>query len=675
LAALHSMRVRYLMRILLTILFIFIFCQKGISQSSNSAEFHDLDELYDAAWDLIVEFPDSCMKISYTLLAKAQKQQSHRHRAFAYSCIAEASVVKGNVREAIETHRLALDIYKQINDQQGMSATYGNMGNLYFLLNEYESAKKFMSRGYEIEYMVGDSIGMAYSLANLGIIEKHLENFDLALENYKKGLAYVLNDDEHIQLRANLLGNIGSLYITTAQHDLAYPYLIGSLDLKTKHSDELSLATVYNNLGEFYETKGDQSLALKYFNQAMEISERFQAIPELISTSFHLYRSHKKHGNIDLALKYFEKHYELRQERDKEENTRALARMEIDYEYTVKAAADSVRMVKEKELLDAEKRAVKQRSWWLGIAAILGLFFILIVVNRYRVVAQKNKIIGEQKLEVEKQRDLVEEKNKEIMDSITYARRIQNAILPAKQNLESVLPEYFVYYLPKDVVAGDFYWLEQHGDVVLIAAADCTGHGVPGAMVSVICNNGLNRSVREYGKTIPGEILDQTREIVLQEFEKSEDDVKDGMDISLVSLAHRAEEQNENESEDSGHSRSVIQWSGANNPLWIVRNSEIIEIKPDKQPIGKYDNPKPFTTHEIEVQQGDKIYLFTDGIQDQFGGEKGKKLKPSNFKKWLLEVENLSMNGQKTILAQKFEAWKSDHEQLDDVCLIGIEIV
>ena len=210
---------------------------------------------------------------------------------------------------------------------------------------------------------------------------------------------------------------------------------------------------------------------------------------------------------------------------------------------------------------------------------------------------------------------------------------------------------------------------------ILIAAADCTGHGVPGAMVSVVCNNGLNRSVREFGLTDPGKILDKTREIVIQEFEKSEEEVKDGMDIALVALQN--EKQNENERNDphSPHSFSLC-YSGAHNPLWIIRKgaSEVDEIKANKQPIGKFAQAVPFETKEVQLNSGDTIYIFSDGYSDQFGGEKGKKFKSSNFKKLLLSIQNKPMNEHKNILWERVEEWQGNLEQVDDVCVIGIRL-
>jgi hypothetical protein len=203
---------------------------------------------------------------------------------------------------------------------------------------------------------------------------------------------------------------------------------------------------------------------------------------------------------------------------------------------------------------------------------------------------------------------------------------------------------------------------------------------VPGALISVVCNNALNRSVREYGITEPGKILDKTREIIIQEFEKSEENVADGMDISLCAI---------------DFNKMTLQWAGANNPLWIVRNVELemlndetkkeystsntqnlklIEIKPDKQPIGKYFKQSPFTTHTIELQKGDVIYVFTDGYQDQFGGEKNKKLMVVNFKKLLLSIQDKSMEEQKIALENYFYEWKGTYEQIDDVCVIGVKV-
>jgi serine phosphatase RsbU (regulator of sigma subunit) len=216
-----------------------------------------------------------------------------------------------------------------------------------------------------------------------------------------------------------------------------------------------------------------------------------------------------------------------------------------------------------------------------------------------------------------------------------------------------------VLYKPKDIVAGDFYWMEEINDCVLIAAADCTGHGVPGAMVSVVCSNALNRAVKEFHLSDTGAILDKVTDLVLETFEKSVSEVKDGMDISLVSINKLSKK---------------IQWSGANNPLWYFDNGELKEITADKQPIGKTDNRKPFTAHTFVCKPNTTLYLFTDGYADQFGGPKGKKFKYKPLQELLSENHKKEPQSQQTILNTAFDNWKGELEQVDDVCIIGIKL-
>ena len=305
------------------------------------------------------------------------------------------------------------------------------------------------------------------------------------------------------------------------------------------------------------------------------------------------------------------------------------------------------------------------RTWLFYLLCVISGLFMTYLIFMYRLRAiqiQKNKLeelVDTRTVELKTQKEIVEHKNDEILSSLNYAKRIQKAILPPDKLITQHLAQSFVLYKPKDIVAGDFYWLETVKDAILFAAADCTGHGVPGAMVSVICNNGLNRSVREYGLTDPGEILSKTRSLVIAEFEKSEDKVNDGMDIALCSLKG-----------------NELKYAGAHNPLWIIRkNSNLIEeIKANKQPIGQFDNPEPYNTHTLNLEKGDTIYIFSDGFVDQFGGPKGKKYKAAAFRKKLLSVQEKSMQEQMTILNQEFETWKGSLEQVDDVCVIGIKI-
>ena len=253
----------------------------------------------------------------------------------------------------------------------------------------------------------------------------------------------------------------------------------------------------------------------------------------------------------------------------------------------------------------------------------------------------------------------LETKNKEITDSIEYALRIQTAILPPQKIVKQYLENSFILYKPKDIVAGDFYWMETIDDAILFAACDCTGHGVPGAMVSVVCHNALNRAVREFGLTQPAAILDKTTQIILENFSKSEEEIQDGMDISICALNIKTKS---------------LEWAGANNSLLLIANGQLTETKADKQCIGYNDNVKPFTNHQFNLLPDTSIYLFTDGFADQFGGVRKKKLTKNKFKELLLSIQQLPIQQQARELDDFITNYKQSSEQTDDILVIGVKV-
>ena len=317
------------------------------------------------------------------------------------------------------------------------------------------------------------------------------------------------------------------------------------------------------------------------------------------------------------------------------------------------------------------------QTWWAYFLYVLAGFTGLTGYSRWRVRSLKKRqkelvvrvneatvVIRSQKEEVEKQKELVEEKNREILDSIEYARRIQAAILPPLELVREKLPDSFILYLPKDIVAGDFYWMSTENGRLYLATCDCTGHGVPGAMVSVVCSNALNKAVNEFQIREPARLLDKVSELLLADFHRSgsdDDAIRDGMDVSLCVL-------------DPVNQK--LQWAGAHNPLWIIRKidtgPELMEIQPDKQAVGS--SRQPFTNHEIHLEQGDCLYLPTDGFADQFGGEQEKKFSKNQLKNLLLDISGKGMQEQGLILLEEHKRWKGSQIQIDDICIIGVRI-
>ena len=308
------------------------------------------------------------------------------------------------------------------------------------------------------------------------------------------------------------------------------------------------------------------------------------------------------------------------------------------------------------------------QTWWfrttVGIMIISTIAYY--IKTRERKLKKEKEIlektVEERTAEVVEQKNLIQEKHKEITDSINYAERIQRSFLATKDLLNENLKDYFVFFQPKDVVSGDFYWASKLPDGnFAYTCADSTGHGVPGAIMSILNISSLELAIKEK-LTSPSEILNYTRTEIINRLKKdgSEEGGKDGMDCSLIIL---------------NKEKTKLTYAAANNPIWIIRENELIELKPDKMPVGKHDKDQnPFTQHEFDLQKGDLIYSLTDGMPDQFGGTKGKKYKYTQLKEFLISISMLSMHEQNQKLKSEFENWKGDLEQVDDVCVIGVKV-
>ncbi len=312
------------------------------------------------------------------------------------------------------------------------------------------------------------------------------------------------------------------------------------------------------------------------------------------------------------------------------------------------------------------------QTWWfyaLSLIVIIAGFVAFVKIRERNLKIEKailKKTVAERTAEVVHQKEELAESNKNIMDSIRYAERIQRAILPLEEKMKEHLTDIFVLFKPKDIVSGDFYWFNSQKDRIFFSAIDCTGHGVPGAFVSLIGNNGLQRAVNEFYLKHPGEILDHLRHFVVDVFEAQEGttDVKDGMDMGLCSITP---------------STNKLEFAGANNPMYIIRNGELEIIKPDKMCVGAYSgDPEDFTNHEFDLNPGDCVYLLSDGYADQFGGPKGKKFKYRPLQRLLLELYDKPMSEQKKILNDTIEEWMhfggEDYEQIDDICIVGVRV-
>lgn len=625
---------------------------------------------------------------------------------------------KGDLREAIKYYTESINIKKELNDSKGISTSYSNIGLIYNKLKEYDNAKRYFRRGLSSDLEAKNYRGIASAYNNLGTVYHHTEVFDSAIYYYLKGaeLRDSIGDNYGISSSYN---NLGSLHMNLAEKlesvnmdsakryaQIAIDYIMPALEIREKIGDINGMASCLNNLGVIQERYFDLNKGIEYCKRAHKIAVENNLIDREMFACSCLSEAYQRQGNLAAAFPYYKRSVELDDSLNNLEKSKEVNQTLMEYEYLAKKMQDSLANVRQQEARDIEEERKelayqqeneKQKMYtYTGIGLALIMLFLFVVMFRsYRakkkaniVLEDKNELISRQKeevenskLHIEEQKEIIEEKNKDITDSIRYAQRIQEAMLPSNSLIKKYFPESFVLYLPKDIVAGDFYWLQtgSNSDDVFIAAADCTGHGVPGAMVSVVCSNALDSAIKEFKLNEPADILDKVRDIVIDTLsgsdeQESEGGVKDGMDISLARINTKSLE---------------ITWAGAHNPLWIFRKSDsnalpfqlqnmnngyFCEFPADKQPIGRFEINKPFTNHSAKLQAGDMLYLFSDGYADQFGGDKGKKMKIGNFKSFLAGIYELSADEQLQKLDTNFINWKGDYEQLDDVCIIGVQL-
>jgi len=553
----------------------------------------------------------------------------------------------------------AHDLAKERNQTDHMAVIQFNIAVFYTNSGDTEKAKKQAKEVLALYKKQGNLFGESsvYNLFaqlkfNADETDSALYYLDLAMANYQ-----TLGDRSRV---AFILMNQGQTLGKMQRWDEAKLKLEEALTIYEEIEEPHFAAQTLSALSAYYEFKEDFPKAIELLLEAISISHELGAMTDESRWLKMLADLYNQTGETALAYKALEDHIAVSDSLDQINKQEAIQEMEARYQ-NEKKQLEIDNLEKETALQTAKIEKDEAQRYALILGLVLALLMIISVSYAFVQKRKDNKLIQAQKEEVEQQHEQLEEKNREITDSIQYAKRIQTAILPPNRIIDQFLPGSFILYKPKDIVAGDFYWLEVADDTVFFAAADCTGHGVPGAMVSVICNNGLNRSVREFGLRKPSDILDKTRELVIKEFEKSDEEVKDGMDISLCAFHQKTGE---------------LLWAGANNPLWIVRKGvdEIEEVKADKQPIGKYALAKPFTNHTLTMQSGDSLYLSTDGFPDQFGGERGKKYKSGNFKKFIIRLSKHPIEEQRSMVDKEFLAWRGDHEQVDDVCVIGLRV-
>jgi tetratricopeptide (TPR) repeat protein len=615
--------------------------------------------------------------------------------AGSYNNIGVIHKTQGRYAEALEALQKALTIFERIGDQQRIADCYNNIGTIHADQGRYAEALEAYQKALTILERIGYQQGIANCYNNIGNIHVKQERYADALEAYQKALAIQerIGDQQGI---ATLYNNIGVTNLAQGRYAEALESYQKALAIRERIGDQRGMASSYNNIGTLHRVQGRYTKALEAFQKALAIAQPLGLQDDLdeiylnlaqtdsalaASGQNHLWKSAYLHHRLYAAYKDSVLN---------EASIRKQAQLESQYEYDKKTALLKAEQEKERALATAQLRQREtQRNLSLlalGIA-LIGLVTFAILYRKIRQqrdliqkqsdeIQQKNLALEQYNAElkstnhaleesnriIQQQAETLLEKNEEILDSIRYAERIQRAILPSAEKWQRLLPESFLLYKPRDIVAGDFYWLEETERYIFLGVADATGHGVPGAFVSIVCANALHKAVLEEGLESPAEILWRAREVVVSQLTQAGEKVKDGMDIGLIRFAK----------ED----RSQAVFAGANRPLWIVSAEGLLEVAGTRQPIGYVEEPKAF--EEVELMLGSRapamVYAFTDGIVDQMGGPKGRKLLPKGMREWLSGLWSQPVAEQAESLKALFETWRGDRPQMDDVTIVGVRV-
>ena len=611
--------------------------------------------------------------------------------ASSESNIGNVLQIQGKYRNAIEYYLKSLKIREELNEKLGIADTYNNIGALYEKQNALSQAMTNYEKALMLYIEVDEKRKSGMVLHNLGYVQSLEKNYVKAMDYYEKSLE-IRKECGDKQGIASTYMNIGELYYVKEKLNDAKKYYDSSYFLFDNTGNhyralqaKMAIAKVLNEAGDHF----------KAISQIEPETQNGKLLPEdLKAAYFILSQAFYKTNDFYSAYHYQKKYIELKDSLNAEENTKNILRLQLDYEFQKKQK--ELELETEKQKIHDEKELSKRHMIILILVICLAAVMVIVVIiyRSYLLKREDNQILENQKKEIEEynekllfyheellsqkedlevqkkmldtQNTLLREKNQRINESIQYAKRIQTLLLPAETTFEKTFTDYFILYRPKDIVSGDFYWIRENNRYVILAVADCTGHGVPGAFMSVLNMSFLDEIV-DSGVTNPAEILNQARDKIKKTLHNNinQNEPRDGMDIGICTI---------------DKSNRILEFSGAYHSLMILNKPEensdgLIEISGDKMPIGAHiKGDKPFKLNRHKIKKTDKFILYTDGFIDQFGGTLDRKFLPEQFKEIVKQTRNLKMKDQKLALVEKLEEWMDGREQIDDILVLGFQL-
>ncbi len=651
--------------------------------------------------------PEMAEKYYFQALSLNQKINNSIGIAVSFNALGNICYYKSDLKDALSYYQKSLKLYEQMHAEFQQSQAMHNIALIHDELKDYNLAKMYYEKALVVFEKNKDTYWISTCHNNMGTLYVHMTQMKNAIEHFEIALA--LSDSIGDEIAVGMIyDNLGRCWSSEGKYDKAIAYLTKSLIIANDNDDYYSKASIYDAFAEVYFDKKMPELTIRNAEKSLENAKKSHYKNFILSSYQYLKEAYRQLGQYQIALLYADSAEKTKNELLNAEKTKSIQELEKKYQ-SQKNELQIENLEKEQKLTEIEFN--HQRRLLFGAIA-LSLIIISIAFFLFKTLIDKkkaNRLLVIQKDEIHQQNfslsQLVEEtisQKEEIMvqqeklqhqnrqinlihndlnKSIQYAKRIQRSIMPSSEIIEHFISESFVILKPKDVVSGDFFWWTSHEQQTIITAADCTGHGVPGAFMSMLGISFLREIVIKEYITHPGVILRKLRKEIVNALQQKgiTGEQKDGMDMSLININHQS---------------MMLQYSGANNPIYIIKKNPLetipekvvryiqependlffYELKPDKMPIAIFDNMSRFNTIEIPIEKGDLIYLFSDGFADQFGGAKGKKLKSKAFKGLLIQHAQLKLNQQKEALDNAFETWKDEYDQVDDVMLIGIKV-
>ena len=560
-----------------------------------------------------------------------------------------------DIKLSIELAEEAKKLSEEHFYTKGLANSLINLGKSYQNISNYGEAMKLALQAKELFIGLGDHSGESVCFDILGGVYNFLGDYNKRLDCNLQCLA-LREKAQDVPAQLSTTNNVGDTYMSMGDYKNALRYF--KLCLTFPDLDARIKAIVYLNIGEVYFHMEDYNSVPENLGKGLQYAEESDYWQIIIAANLVKARMKILLGENDQALLALDEAKELALDKGNKEEEYMLYRTysdaygnlnDFEKAYTY---LNKYNQLKEELLKDNNAQKLKKIEFDFQFKSIK---------DEAEETKEKNKLLTRAFNQIELQRNEIELKNLSITDSIRYAKRIQNSILPSEEKIDNILPNAFVLYRPKDIVSGDFYWIDRVGDEIIFSVIDCTGHGVPGAFVSLIAYNGLNKVILENQITDPAQILKEIDEIIISSFSKSDSTVRDGMDMGICSWNTKTNE---------------LHFSGAYHSLFVNCGDELTEIKGNRESIGYslYEDKSEFINHKIDVKPNSIIYLSSDGFPDQFGGEKGKKLKWSGFRKLLSQIGSSPINAQLPLLKSFLKDWQGDLEQLDDVCVIGVKL-